>query len=102
MQTVEEIQTEEQAFTHAVCRSAILVGDTLLDQNAILLPEVWEYFEKTFQEVIMITGMSPQHELNYYGKSKLAIKSDVCIFTTAHGLPMLSKAVWNSTIPLWG
>ena len=65
MQNVEDIQTEEQAVTHAVCRSAILVGETLLDQNAILLPEVWEYFEKRFQEVIMITGMSPQHEFNH-------------------------------------
>ena len=52
VQNVEEIQTEEQALTHAVCRCAILVGETLLDQNAILLPEVWEYFEKTLEEVI--------------------------------------------------
>ena len=44
----EEVQNvEEQALTHAVCRSVSLIGETLLDQNAILLPEVWEYFEKT-------------------------------------------------------
>ena len=37
------IATKEQVLTHAVCESAIFVGKTLLDQNAILLREVWEY-----------------------------------------------------------
>ena len=64
VQSVDKIKTEEQALTHSVCRAAILVGETLLDQNAILLPEVWEYFEKIFQDVIMGIGLSPQHELH--------------------------------------
>ena len=100
MQNVEEIQAEERALTHAVCRSAILVGDTLLDQNAILF--IYLKCGSTLKigyndnRYVSSAGTEP------YGKSKLAIKSDACIFTTAHGLPMLSKVVWNSTVPLWG
>ena len=44
-----QIHTKEQVLAHAVWESAIFVGKTLLDQNAILLPEVWEYFEKCCQ-----------------------------------------------------
>ena len=46
-----QIHTKEQVLTHAVWKSAIFVGKTLLDQNAILLCEVWEYFEKIVSDV---------------------------------------------------
>ena len=46
-----EISTQDQAVLHAVHRSAILVGETLLEQNAILLPQVFDYFEKTYRDV---------------------------------------------------
>ena len=43
-----EISTQEEAVSHAVRMSAVLVGETLLVQNAILLPEVFDYFESIY------------------------------------------------------
>ena len=59
-----EISTQDQAVLHAVHRSAILVGETLLEQNAILLPQVFDYFEKTYRDVTISQGMALQHGLH--------------------------------------
>ena len=40
------MHTEEHALRHSVLESAIPAGETLLNKNAILLPEVWDYFTK--------------------------------------------------------
>ena len=69
MRNVEKIQTEEQALTYAVCRAVILVGETLVNQNVILLPEVGDYFENVSQETIITTGVSTQHELHHIANS---------------------------------
>ena len=53
----EEIRTPDQALLHSVCRSAILVGETLLEQNAILLPEVYHYSHKTYADITMSQNM---------------------------------------------
>ena len=46
-----ELSTQEHAVLYAVCKSAVLVGETLLEQNAILLPEVFDYFISTYNTV---------------------------------------------------
>ena len=59
-----EISTQDQAVLHAVHRSAILVGEMLLEQNAILLPQDFDYFEKTYRDVTISQGMALQHGLH--------------------------------------
>jgi hypothetical protein len=51
VQDEQDIHTVEQAVTNAALQTAILVAETLLDQNAILLPEVWDYFEKKISDL---------------------------------------------------
>ena len=58
-----EICTQEQAVLRAVHSSAILVGETLLEQNAILLPEVFDYFVSTYNTISQ--GMVQQRSLHY-------------------------------------
>ena len=57
-----EICTQEQAVSRAVHSSAILVGETLLEQNAILLPEVFDYFVSTYNTISQ--GMVQQRSLH--------------------------------------
>ena len=56
------ISSQEQAVTHAVYRSAILVGETLLEQNAILLPDVFDIFESIYNTISQ--GIVQQHSLH--------------------------------------
>lgn len=70
-------------LTNAVCRAAILVGETLLSQNAILLPEVWDYFEKAFQEIATTTNISPKHELHVIANSYWLL-SKVSVYIQQH------------------
>ena len=65
MGTMSGIQTEEQALTFAAQSSALEVGRALLDQTAVLLPEVYEGFRCsleviTKQSAVKVTVPSPQ------------------------------------------
>lgn len=60
----KEICTQDQALLHSISRSAILVGETLLEQNAVLLPEVYDYFQKTYAGITMSQNIVVQHGLN--------------------------------------
>ena len=64
LQNEKEICTQDQALLHSVSRSAILVGETLLEKNTVLLPEVYDYFQKTYAGITMSQNIVVQHGLN--------------------------------------
>ena len=43
----QEISAQDQALMHSVRMSAVMVGEALLNQTALLLPEGFDYFELT-------------------------------------------------------
>lgn len=64
LQDNQEICTQDQALMHSVRMSAVLVGETLLKQNAILLPEVFDYCERVFNDVSTSQGIARNQNLH--------------------------------------
>lgn len=58
------ISSDDQALTHAISQSSLLVGEALLEQNPILLPEVWDFFEQTYLHNIKVNDLCPKYQLS--------------------------------------
>ena len=68
LQNEKEIHTPDHALSYSVCKSAILVGEKILEQNAILLPEVYDYFNKMYADITMsqsIVGLNTTVSSNW-------------------------------------
>ena len=64
LQDNQEICTQDQALMHSVRLSAVLVGETLLKQNALLLPEVFDYCERVLNDVTISQGIALNQNLH--------------------------------------
>ena len=55
---IVDISTLDHALSYAAHFSAILVGEALLKQNALLLPDVYDSFLKKLEQVIQLRGIT--------------------------------------------
>ena len=67
--TVTDIHTLEQALTYAVHFSALSVGEALMRQNALLLPDVYDSFQDKLLETINIRGIVVDQDLHSVANS---------------------------------
>ena len=68
MSSLSDIHTLDQAITHAVHLSAVYVGEHLLKQTALLLPDVCDIFNDYVTETIGLCGI--EHDENIKSVAK--------------------------------
>ena len=95
------IHTLEQAILYIAQISAVYVGEALLKQNALLLPDVYESFLEKLLDTIQSCRINVDQDLLFSSKSELAQKPTVITTRTSYGLPMHSKEVWYTLVSLW-
>ena len=82
--------------------SAILVGEALLRQNALLLPDVYDSFLNKLKQVIQVhhitTGSS---EIGNTVTSNWFQSKPPSLLDPPLGLPMLCEEVWYTLVSAW-
>lgn len=68
MSSVSDIHTLDQAITHAVHLSAVYVGEHLLKQTALLLPDVCDIFNDYVTETIGLCGIQHDEDIKSVAK----------------------------------
>ena len=64
MCSISDIHTLDQAVSCAAHYSAVHVGESLLKQNALLLPVVYEFFQSKLMEIMKVRGIVPNQDIH--------------------------------------
>ena len=62
--STSNIHTADQALLYAAHMSAVHVGEALLSQTALLLPDVFDYFHEKLREITKLCGIILTQEVN--------------------------------------
>ena len=87
--STSHIHTPHQALSYAAHMSAVHVGEALLNQTALLLPDVFDYFHEKLQEITKLCGIILEQEVRNNANSTW-LRSQLSSLGTTYGLPMFS------------
>ena len=88
MCATSDVHTVDQAISYVADFSAVYVGEALWKQNALLLPDVYDYFHNKLLEITKLRGIVLNQDLHI-----IATLSETCLALNAECHACIEKTV---------